>query len=247
MFYCILALCGGIAWFISTICAGGAATLLIPVVTFLIGAQVVAPIISVAAFCTNPSRIWLFRDHIDWRVLVWLLPGSLLGAAIGAWLFSRFSADWIQTILALFLISYVFQYHFGRSKIRFRMKRRFFLIIGLTISFISGLVGATGPVLNPFMLNYGLNKEHLVATKSVNSLAMQLTKLTTYSIFGSLTLEVGIYGVVLAMGAVVGVYLARHHLLTIEGDRFRSYTMIMMAVVGILMLIKQIVALEALT
>ena len=79
----------------------------------------------------------------------------------------------------------------------------------MTVSFLSGLVGATGPILNPFMLSYGTEKEHLVATKSLNSLIMQSTKLTTYTIFGAITWQTGVYGILLGWGAVLGVYIAR--------------------------------------
>ena len=89
------------------------------------------------------------------------------------------------------------------------MQRRWFFPLGITVSFLSGLVGATGPVLNPFMLSYGLEKEQLVATNSLNSLIMQSTKLTTYTVFGALTWQTGAYGILLGLGAILGVYIAR--------------------------------------
>lgn len=240
MIYVALILCGAIAWFISTIAAGGAATLLIPIIGFLLGAQYVAPIISLASICSNPARAWLFRDHIEWKVIAFLMPGSLIGAFIGAWSFSFLDPKWIQVAIAIFLISYVFQYKFGRTTLKVVVKKYWFFPLGIVISFLSGLIGATGPVLNPFMLNYGLKKEQLVGTKSVNSLAMQLTKLTTYTIFGVLTIQIAIYGILLGMGAIIGVFIARQHLFNIDHERFRFYTMLMMFVAGVLMLIKVI-------
>ncbi len=240
MIYLALILCGAIAWFISTVAAGGAATLLIPIIGFLLGAQYVAPIISLASICSNPARAWLFRDHIDWKVITFLMPGSLIGAFIGAWSFSFLDPKWIQIAIAIFLISYVFQYKFGKTTLNFMVKNYWFFPLGLVISFLSGLIGATGPILNPFMLNYGLEKEQLVGTKSVNSLAMQLTKLTTYTIFGVLTYEIAVYGILLGIGAIIGVFIARHHLFKIDHERFRLYTMLMMFIAGVLMLIKQV-------
>ncbi len=240
MIYIALILCGAIAWFISTVAAGGAATLLIPIIGFLLGAQYVAPIISLASICSNPARAWLFRDHINWKVIAYLMPGSLIGAFLGAWSFSFLDPKWIQIAIAIFLISYVFQYKFGLSTIKLAVKRFWFFPLGIVISFLSGLIGATGPILNPFMLNYGLKKEQLVGTKSINSLAMQLTKLTTYTIFGVLTLQIAIYGILLGIGAIIGVFIARHHLLKIDHERFRFYTMLMMFIAGILMLLKNV-------
>ena len=61
MIFLLLFIFGLIAWFFSTVAAGGAATLLIPIISFLIGAQMVAPIISIAALIANPSRAVIFR------------------------------------------------------------------------------------------------------------------------------------------------------------------------------------------
>jgi len=241
MLYPTLILCGGIAWFISTIAAGGAATLLIPVIGFLLGAQYVAPIISFSSLFSNPTRAWLFREHIDWKVITFLMPGSQIGAFLGAWSFSFIDQKWIQIVIAIFLISYFLQYKFGISTIKLTVKNYWFFPLGVLTSFLSGLVGATGPVLNPFLLNYGLKKEQLVGTKSINSLFMQLTKLTTYAIFGVLTVQLAIYGILLGIGAVIGVFYARHHLFKIDHERFLFYTLIMMFIAGISMLLKLLV------
>ncbi len=238
MLYLLLLFVGGLAWFISTVAAGGAATLLIPLVGFILGAELVAPVISVAALCANPSRVWLFRQHIDWTIIRYLLPGSLLGAVLGAWSLSQFSPKWIQIMLGVFLLSYIFQVWFGTSKISVSVQRSWFFPLGIFIAFLSGLIGATGPVLNPFLLSYGLKKEHLVATRAFNSLAMQLTKLLSYSLFGALTLQSGLYGVLIGAGAIIGVYVAHKHLLAIHAERFHFYTLLMMGVCGVLMLYK---------
>jgi len=240
MIYLALVLCGAVAWFISTIAAGGAATILIPVIGFLLGAQYVAPIISLASLCSNPARVWFFRDHINWKVLALLMPGSLIGAFLGAWSFSFLDPKWIQILIAIFLISYVFQYKFGISTLKCAVKIHWFFPLGVLISFLSGLIGATGPILNPFMLNYGLEKEQLAGTKSVNSLAMQITKLTTYTFLGVFTLEIATYGILLGFGAVIGVIIAGKHLFNINHKRFRSYTLMMMFVAGVLMLLKHL-------
>jgi len=238
MIYLIIFLSGTVAWVISTAAAGGAAILLIPVIGFLLGAQLVPPVISIASIIANPSRVFFFYPFIDWKVIRYLMPGSLLGAALGAWSFTQINIELVQIILGIFLITYVFQYKFSKSKLHFHMQRRWFFPLGTTASFLSGLVGATGPILNPFMLSYGLEKEQMVATKSLNSLVMQLTKLTTYSVFGALSWEAGIYGVLLGVGAVLGVYIARKHLLNIHLERFRNYTLAIMAISGVLMLVK---------
>jgi uncharacterized protein len=238
MIFALLFLFGLLAWFFSTVAAGGAATLLIPVISFLLGAQMVAPIISIAALIANPSRAYIFRKHIDWQVIHYLLPGSIIGAVIGAWFLTHINVQIIQILLGLFLISYVLQDKLSKSKLAIKMRLVWFLPLGFSVSFLSGLIGATGPVHNPFMLSYGLVKERLIGTKAINSFIMQLTKLISYGAFGALSIQITSYGVILGAGAVIGVFLARKHLENIDVTQFRQYTLALMFFCGIVMLIK---------
>ncbi len=240
MIFSLLFLFGLISWFFSTVAAGGAATLLIPVITFLLGAQMVAPIISIAALIANPSRAYLFRNHIDWKVIHFLLPGSIFGAIIGAWSLTQINVQIIQILLALFLISYVLQDKLCKSTFSMKLKRIWFLPLGFCVSFISGLIGATGPIYNPFMLSYGLEKERLIGTKAINSLVMQVTKLISYGAFGALSFQILNFGVSLGLGAVAGVFMARKHLENIDEKQFREYTLALMFFCGIAMLVKAV-------
>ena len=118
------------------------------------------------------------------------------------------------------------------------MRLQWFFSLGFCVSFLSGLVGATGPIHNPFMLNYGLSKENLTGTKALNSLFMQITKIISYSFFGALTLEIAGYGIILGCGAIFGILLARQHLKKINSTSFKEYMLIFMLLCGISMLIK---------
>ena len=234
----ILFILGLVAWFFSTIAAGGAATFLIPLIAFLLGAQLVAPVISLAALIANPSRVYVFRKNIDWRVIRYLIPGSILGAILGAWSFSQANTQIIQIILGVFLICYVANEKLKKAQFIYKMRLQWFFSLGFCVSFLSGLVGATGPIHNPFMLNYGLSKENLTGTKALNSLFMQITKIISYSFFGALTLEIAGYGIILGCGAIFGILLARQHLKKINSTSFKEYMLIFMLLCGISMLIK---------
>ncbi len=238
MIFLALVVLGAIAWFFSTLVAGGAATLLLPILGVLIGAQLVAPVITVASIIANPGRAWMFREHIHWPLLRFWLPGTLIGAVLGGWWFSLMSAQWLQVLLGLFLISTLFQYRFGQSRRSFIMRADWFFPLGLVVATLSGLVGATGPVYNPFLLNYGLEKEQLVATKAINSLLMQIFKLLAYGAFGALTLQALELGIAVGVGALFGVLAARRHLAAMDVAVFRRLLYWFMPASGILLIIK---------
>ncbi len=236
MLYAGLILAGLLAWFISTLTAGGAAMLVIPVLGILLGVELVAPVLSVATVIANPARALMFRRFIRMDVIRWLLPGSLLGAVLGSWLLSRSNPVWIQLILGLLLSSVMLQYRFGKSSYSFRVAAWWFLPIGLGVAGLSALTGATGPVLNPFLLNYGLIKEDMVGTKSFNSLFMQLTKVGAYMSLGIMSQQAWLAGLALGFGAIGGSYFAKRQLVRITATQFRLGVLIMMTISGLVML-----------
>ena len=229
---------GLLCWLFSVISAGGAATIILPILSFTAGIEIAVPAVALSALIANPSRAWLFRHYIDWTVARWLIPGSLLGAMLGAYSFSILSPQWLQVLLGLFLISTARQFRLGKSKRNFKVKANTFLPIGLLVSFSSGIVGGSGPILNSFFLNYGTEKEALVATKAINSFIMHLCKLLVYASMGIITQQVSSFGLALGAGAIVGTFLGKKHLLNINAKRFKIYTLIIMQITGISLLIK---------
>lgn len=227
---------GVLAWFISTLTAGGAAMLVIPILGLLMGVELVAPILSVATVMANPARAFMFRHYIRMDVIRWLLPGSLCGVIIGSWLLSRSNPVWIQLLLGVFLSSILLQYRLGKSARSFSVSVWWFLPIGIVVASLSALTGATGPVLNPFLLNYGLIKEDMVGTKSFNSLFMQLTKVGAYMSLGLMTDQAWVAGFALGSGAIIGAYFAKKQLVKMTATQFRKGVLIMMTISGVVML-----------
>ena len=112
----VLFIAGVITFSISTISGGGGALMLIPLLNLIVGTTKTAPIINLGAFISRPSRIILFWKNIVWKVFWYYVPSAILGAFLAAWFFSEIKINWLQIIVALFLISTFFQYRFGKKR-----------------------------------------------------------------------------------------------------------------------------------
>ncbi len=231
-----LALAGFVSWTLSTLGGGGGALLLAPAVAYLVGSRAVSPVVTLTSLVAEPGRVYLFWRHIDWRVVRWYLPGAVPGAVLGAWVFATLKAEWLQVLLAVFLLSTVVQFRFGERGRAFPMPAWGFLPLGFGVSFFSGLVGATGPVLNPFYLSYGAEKERMIATKGVNSLVMHLTKIGTFASLGALPGEYLAYGVAAGLAALAANWVGKRWLERLSGRRFRQIALAVMVVSGLVML-----------
>lgn len=227
---------GVIAFVISTISGGGGALLLIPIVSWLIGAPAAPPVINLGTFIGRPVRLYLFWQDIKWKLVLYYVPSALIGATLAGLLFSRLNAHWIQLIVGIFLVSTVLQYRFGKVNKTFDMPFKGFIPLGFLVAFTSTLVGGLGPVMNPFYMNAGLQKEDLVATKTANAFFVGVAQLGSYTFFGILTPSLWLYGLILGLGAVVGNIIGKRFLAHMSARQFRFALILLMMISGIVMI-----------
>jgi uncharacterized membrane protein YfcA len=111
-----------------------------------------------------------------------------------------------------------------------------FLPLGFIVAAISGMIGEAGPVLNPFFLNYGVDKEAMIATKSVNSFFMQLTKIGSYVAFGAMAHAFWPAGIASGSAATLARWVGKTLLHRMDGKQFRRTVVVVMVIAGALML-----------
>ena len=241
VFYFFLLIIVGItAFIISTISGGGGALILVPVLNWMLGVTKTAPVLNLGTFIGRPARLILFWKHINWKVFWYYVPPAIIGAWIAGWFFTKIDASWFQIIVGLFLISTVFQYRFGKKDKSFPVALWYFIPLGFIVSILGTIVGALGPVLNPFYLNLGLDKEELIATKTANSFFLGISQIGSYAFFGILDRELLIYGMALGIGAVIGNIIGKRFLSKMKSSTFRILLITLMVVSGIILILKQI-------
>lgn len=224
-----------VAWSVSALAGGGSPLVLIPVVNFLLGAPAVAPTITAGMLLGNSHRIWMFWEHVNWPVTRWYLPGALLGAVLGAYAFTAIQLDWLQLAIGACLIIAVFSFGFGKKERIFTVKAWQFLPVGFVYAFVSGIIGSSGPTMNPFYLNYGLLREEMVATKAIHVVVIHVAKMVTYALLGALTPEYLGYGLAIGLAAVPANWLGQHFLKKMSDLQFRQSVLVMMGISGLLM------------
>lgn len=136
------------SWLVSSITGCGSSVVLIPLVSCFLGIQAVAPILTVGMLMGNGHRVALYWQDIDRRVVSCFVPGSVVGACLGAWAISRVQTEWIGLLLGAVLILSALGMFEGNEPKSPRVKAWHFLPAGMGYSCLSGLVGTAGPLLN---------------------------------------------------------------------------------------------------
>ncbi len=234
-----LGLISFLSWLLSLLAGGGSPLILIPVVNLLFGSQAIAPTITIGMLVGNLQRTLFLWRSINWRVTLWHLPGTLVGATLGSYLLSQIHVEGLQALVAIALILMAINAWVGGPGYTFKIQDWHFLPLSFLNSFISGLIGSTGPILNPVYLHYGLEKEQLIATKSATVVLIHVIKMVTYLLFGILTLPYFLYGLLIGLAAIPANWIGKPILARMSADQFRQVVLGFVGVSGLWMLWQQ--------
>lgn len=229
------------AWFVSMLVGGGSPLVLIPAATLLLGAPAVAPVLTIGSVLGNVQRSALLWQHIDWSLTLWQVPGVVLGALIGAYAFTQVQAEGLQIFIAIALIYMVLHSVLShRIKLpRLTVQTWHFLPLGFLNAIASGLVGSTGPLMNPAYLSYGLEKESLIATRAASLTLTHVIKILAYAALGVLSPPLLGYGLIIGGAALPANWLGRKVLEKMSPQQFQTAVIGFIGLSGIWMLWQQ--------
>ena len=226
------------AWTISTLTGGGSPFILIPLVNVLLGASAIAPVVGTGMLVANFQRSLWFWSYTNWTVTRWYLPGAILGAILGAYSLTQINLEWLPKVMGLFLLFMVaLSFVKVKNKKYFQVRAWQFLPTGFVYAFISGLIGSSGPIMNPFYLHYGLLKEEMIGTKATNMLVLHVAKIVSYYSLGILTLPYFFYGMLIGISTLPANWVSQYVLQKMSNEQFRLLVLSFMAGSGIIMLL----------
>ncbi len=225
-----------LAFWISAICGGGASLILIPILNLLLPASLVPFSLTIGTFTSSASRIAVFKKHINWKIFLWFVPFSIPAVLLGAYLIKYVNPNYLQLIVALFLIANLPQLFASKNKTEETGKeypKSALALIGFSAGFISGITGAVGLLFNRFYLKFGLKKEEIVATRAANEVFLHLIKLVIYISLGLYSKTALWLGIAIAAAAIVSSYTVKYILPHLSENLFKKIGYGAMVVSGI--------------
>lgn len=158
---------------------GGGLVLLSAMASFLPPA-VLIPTHGVVQLGSNAGRAALMRHHINRRILVPFVLGSVLGIVLGAKLFVALPAPVLKAVLGLFILAVVWLPKLKASHI----PNRAFTLVGVVGSFCTMFVGATGPFVASFISPNRLDRHGVVATHAACMMVQHTLKVVAFGFLG---------------------------------------------------------------
>lgn len=228
-----------LAFWISAICGGGASLILIPILNLLLPSSVVPFSLTIGTFTSSVSRIAVFKKHINWQIFFWFVPFSIPAVLLGAWLIKYINPNYLQLIVAFFLIinlPELFKSKKSETKTEKVYPKFMLIIIGFCAGFISGITGAIGLLFNRFYLRFGLKKEEIVATRAANEVFLHLIKLVIYISLGLYSNTALWLGLTIAAATIISSYTVKYILPYLSEFLFKKIGYGAMVISGIMLM-----------
>jgi len=179
--------------------------------------------------------VWSYRDTFDKRNLIIMMPGALIGIALGWLLAAKVSDDVVKIGVGLISVGFVIVYWSKRAltgePIRGNVPAGVFW--GGVAGFTSFVAHAGGPPFQVYVMPQRLQPQTYVGTSTWFFWAMNLIKLVPYFLLGQFSTEnlgtsIALFPLALA-STLAGVWLVRR----IAAERFYTLIYLLTFIVGV--------------
>lgn len=189
--------------------AGYGTGLLMPLVLVpLVGAEAIVPVISLSALITNPTRVYIFREHLDWRKAITIAAFAAPTTMLGAWAYTLLSGAGAALVIGSGLILMVPLRRFLARR-RFRLSGTGVGMAGALYGFLSGGMTGTGVMLIAMLMAMGLTGLPVIATDALASTVVGLAKSSVFAVAGELPPRLCLVALLIGAMATPGTLIAR--------------------------------------
>lgn len=157
----------------------GGGSLLIAAMTLFLPPAVVVPVHGCVQLGSNAGRAVLMRSFIQWRFILWLTLGALLGSVVGGAFAQVVPGRWLTFAIGLFVLVTTWLPQ-PRAVTESRLLQ---FAGGAVTSALGMIVGAAGPLVAAFVRGIPDRRE-LVATHAMLNMALHVFKVVVFVALG---------------------------------------------------------------
>jgi uncharacterized membrane protein YfcA len=226
---------GLVAGSISGIVGTGSSMILVPVLVYAFGPKEAVPIMAVASVMANVSRVLAWWREVDWRACAAYSLTGIPAAALGAKTLLVLPSRIVDVAIGAFLILMIPARRW-LAKRDFKVTLGHLAVAGAIVGFLTGIVVSTGPISVAMFLTYGLVKGAFLSTEAASSLAVFVSKVATFGVFGALPEAVLAKGLITGSSLMAGAFIAKRFVVGLEAQSFRLLMDALMLASGLVML-----------
>ncbi len=224
---------------LGTIGGFGSSLFFIPIAGYFLDFQSVLGITALFHVTSNLSKIYLFREGYDKKLILNIGIPAVIFVIIGAYLSKFANNQLLQLILSIFLICVSLLFLVARTLIINPSKRNSILggaFSGLT----AGLLGTGGAIRGATLAAFNLKTQVFIATSAIIDLGIDASRSVVYTMNGYVHYHDLYLIPLLFVISFIGSWIGKKILTRISQERFKVLVLLLIFVTGIVTLSKAI-------
>lgn len=224
---------------IGTVGGFGSSLFFIPIASYFLDFHSVLGVTAVYHVMSNITKIAMFKQGVDRKVILWIGVPSVIFVIIGAFISSYFQSKWLELFLGIFLILLsIFLFVYSNVKLKPTFINSF--SGGIISGFLAGIIGTGGAIRGIVLASFDLTPSTFIATSSIIDLLIDFSRSFVYFFNGFIHPHDLYLLPFLALVSVVGTYLGKKIVLKLSNDQFKKGVLILVFVTGIVSLVKNV-------
>lgn len=188
---------------LTAVAGAGGGTILIALMLLFMPPAAAIPAHGVVQLASNTWRVWLFRRHMAWPLIIRFSLLMPFGVALGLWLFQGMSKELVQLLIGFFVLMTLFLRHIRRfAPSEFPLWA--FVPLGFVTGALNMIVGVIAPILGALIIRKDLTKENVVGTLGFFGFIGNLFKIAAFTMIGFSFAEYGLLLALMTAAVVVG-------------------------------------------
>jgi len=244
IFYIAVAAIGFLAGFAKGGLGGLTGSLVTPLMTLLVGPREALGLALPLLIVADPFAVAFNWRKWDYRLLILLLPGAIVGVTIGTYLITQTPTKMLQIIIAVIVIifiAYKLAENRMRGGIKFEGKDWHSLIAGTVAGLSSSLAHIGGPPVSIYLLMRRVSSDVFLGTMVLFFLILNWIKVPYYIAANLFDWALMLKIVVVLPTVPLGVWFGRWLISKVDQQTFEKI------IIGALALAATIILIEALS
>src|SRR6056300_562576 len=229
-----------LAEIVGTIGGFGSSVFFVPIGNFYFDFQSVLGLTALFHLSSNLSKIVLFKNGLDKKLILTIGIPSVVFVVIGGLLSKVFNTVVLEYVLGFFLVGFSLLFIIKKT-LSFSPSSKNAVLGGTLSGFSAGLLGTGGAIRGLTMAAFNLEKSVFIATSALIDLMIDATRAVVYFNNGYIHEHDLIYIPFLLVIGLVGTYIGKRILHWIPQENFKRLSLILVLIIGIISILRFVV------
>lgn len=229
-----------LAEIIGTIGGFGSSVFFVPLANFYFDFYSVLGLTAIFHLSSNVSKIFLFKNGLNKKLIVNIGVPSVIFVIIGGFLSKILNSYFLEIFLGIFLVGLSLLFLI-KSKLSIAPNKKNSIIGGSFSGFSAGLLGTGGAIRGLTMAAFNLEKSVFIATSACIDLMIDFSRTIVYYNNGYIHKHDLKYVPFLFVIGLIGSLIGRKILQYIPQNKFRRLSLFFILLIGVVTIIKLLV------